>query len=278
MKGFIFFFCLAGTFVAGAADTFKLILTEEFKGKRLNEKLWSRIEQGAPDWRKNMSTRPDLVEVKNGVLFAYGKRNEDRTADPRSCLTGGISSQKKFALLYGKVEVKCKLHAQKGAWPAIWMMPDKGDKPWPVGGEIDIVERLNFDNFVYQTVHSSWTQGHPNDPPKGGRGTFQTDDWNVYGLEWTPEKLVWTVNGKTTHQYAKVGEDLARYPWVEPFYLMIDMQLGGSWVGPINESTLPTQMEVEWVKFYTLERDGKTLGGAFRDGRKIGGKKAKKKK
>lgn len=271
-----FLVLLVSCVAVAAPDKYNLVYTENFNGKKLNEKLWSRIDQGAPDWRKNMSTRPDLVELKDGIFLAYGKKNEDRARDSRSCLTGGISSQKKFALLYGKVEIKCKLHGQKGAWPAIWMMPDKGDKPWPKGGEIDIVERLNFDSFVYQTVHSAWTQGHPNDPPKGGRAPIQADDWNIYGLEWTPEKLVWTVNGKPTHQYAKVGEDPARYPWTEPFYLMIDMQLGGNWVGPINEATLPTQMEVDWVKFYTLVRDGKTLGGIFRDGRKLRGKKSKR--
>ncbi len=254
-------FVLMSCAAVAATDRFKLAHTENFRGTRLNQKIWSRLDQGKPDWRKNMSLRSDLVSVKNGYLHAYGKKNHDLKADPRTCLTGGISTQGKLTLLYGKIEVKCKLKGQKGAWPAIWMMSDKPIQGWPHDGEIDIMERLNFDDFIYQTVHSGWTQQHPNDPPKGGRAKIKPDDWNVYGIEWTPEKIVWTVNGKPTHQYAKVGNDPARYPWTRPFYLMIDMQLGGNWVGAIDESTLPTVMTVDWVKFYTLVRDGKTLGG-----------------
>ena len=47
----------------------ELKLTEDFSGTKLNEKLWSRIDKGNPDWQKKMSLRPDLVTVKDGQLF-----------------------------------------------------------------------------------------------------------------------------------------------------------------------------------------------------------------
>ena len=247
---------------AGAAASpvvWKLKFTEDFNGTKLNEKLWSRIGPGTSDWNRNMSLRPDLIAVKGGQLHAYGVKNADRNADPRSVLTGGVSTKGHYAVKYGKVEIKCKLEGQKGAWPAIWMMPEPPAPRWPHGGEIDIIEKLNFDDFVYHTVHSGWTKDHKNDPPNGGKGSIKANDWNVYAIEWTPEQIVWKVNGKTTHSYAKVGDDHARFPWTTPFYLMIDMQLGGEWVGAIDESTLPTAMHVDWVKFYSGSRDGKTF-------------------
>ena len=48
--------------------------------------------------------------------------------------------------------------------------------------------------------------------------------------------------------------------WMTPFYLMIDMQLGGNWVGKVDETTLPVAMHVDWVKFYRAEQNGKPLG------------------
>ena len=237
----------------------KLKYTEDFKGAKLNEKLWTRIDRGGSDWNRNMSLREDLVEVKDGQLHAYGVKNDDTASDPRSVLTGGVMTKGRFAVKYGKIEVRCRLEAQKGAWPAIWMMPENPDGPWPRCGEIDIIERLNFDSFVYHTVHSAWTATNKSDPPSGGKGAIKEKDWNVYGIEWTPEKIVWTVNGRKTHSYAKVGDDPVRYPWTSPFYLMIDMQLGGSWVGPVDESTLPVAMHVDWVKFYSGTRAGKTI-------------------
>jgi len=244
---------------AGAPVVWKLKFTEDFKGTKLDEKLWTRIGPGTSAWNRHMSLRPDLISVKDGQLHAYGVKNDDRKADPRSVLTGGVSTKGRYAVKYGKVEIKCKLEGQKGAWPAIWMMPEPPAPKWPHGGEIDIIERLNFDEFVYHTVHSGWTANHKDDPPNGGKGDIKPNDWNVYAIEWTPERIVWTVNGKATHSYDKVGDDPARFPWTTPFYLMIDMQLGGSWVGEIDEDTLPTAMHVDWVKFYSGSRGGKTF-------------------
>ena len=98
-----------------APVVWKLKFTEDFKGTKLNDKLWTRIGPGTSDWNKNMSTRPDLIAVKDGQLHAYGVKNDDLSADARSVLTGGISTKGHFAVKYGKVEIRCKLEAQKGA-------------------------------------------------------------------------------------------------------------------------------------------------------------------
>ena len=128
---------------SGGATTapvvWKLKFTEDFKGTKLNDKLWTRIGPGTSDWNKNMSTRPDLIAVKDGQLHAYGVKNDDLAADKRSVLTGGVSTHGHLAVKYGKIEVRCKLEAQKGAWPAIWMMPEKQTSKWPDCGEIDII-------------------------------------------------------------------------------------------------------------------------------------------
>ena len=237
----------------------KLKFTEEFKGTNLNEKLWTRIGPGESDWNRNMSEREDLVSVKDGQLHAYGVRNDDLSSDSRRVLTGGVSTHGRFAMKYAKVEIRCRLEDQKGAWPAIWMMPEETTCKWPDCGEIDIIERLNFDGFVYHTAHSAWTARHPDDPPKAGKGEIKPKGWNIYAVEWTPERIVWLVNGKKTHSYAREGDDPGRYPWTVPFYLMIDMQLGGGWVGSIDEATLPVAMHIDWVKIYSGSRGGKTF-------------------
>ena len=268
MKIYLMIIMTAGVLTAAAAPKnknaekpvrWKLEFIENFSSSRLDEKVWTRIDKGTVDWNRNMSLRKDLVEVKNGLLILHGVKNDDLKADPRRVLTGGVKTQGKVSFLYGKIEIRCRFENQKGAWPAVWMMPENPKKGWPDCGEIDIIERLNSDDFVYQTVHSGWTAKNPNNPPKGGKGMINPTGWNVYALEWTSEKIVWKVNGVETHSYARVGDDPARYPWTEPFYLMIDMQLGGSWVGDVDESTLSCKMYVDWVKYY----------GAFQDGKKI---------
>ena len=240
---------------------FRLKHTENFNGTRLNDKLWQRIAAGKPDWQRNMSVRDDLVTLKNGIVSLHGIRNDGKDPeDRRAVLTGGIMTKDRFTMQYGKVEFRLKLeNGQKGAWPAVWMMPQTAVRGWPNDGEIDIVERLNSDDFVYQTLH--YGNGGPRDLSHGGKGKIKNGDWNVYGLEWTPDEIAWTVNGTRTFSYRREGDDPLKYPWTTPFYLMIDMQLGGSWVGAVDEKTLPVAMHVDWVKFYQAYRKGKPIGG-----------------
>lgn len=257
-----FFVGLAGALVGFAAQgavTYKLAYTENFDGKKLDPKLWQRIGPSHPDWCRNMSFREDLVTLKNGILSVWGKKNDGKDpSDTRKVHTGGIMTKDLLAMKYGKVEFRLKLEDhQKGAWPAVWMMPQHQPLGWPNDGEIDIVERLNGDAFVYQTLH--YGNGSARDLTHGGRGPIKNGDWNVYALEWTPEAIVYFVNGKETFRHNRGADEGLKYPWTTPFYLMIDMQLGGNWVGGVNESTLPVAMHVDWVKFYHAYENGKKI-------------------
>ena len=226
--------------------------TDDFNGAQLKSTLWKRVDAGDSDWNKNMSLREDLVDVKDGSLHLYGVVNTNKVADSRNFLTGGVSTCGAFNMKYGKVEVRARLEAAKGAWPAVWMMPERPVDPWPLCGEIDILERLNYDSFVYQTVHSQWTKTNAKDPPSGGKGEIKPDAWNIYALEWTLDKIVWRVNGSLTHTYPRLSDEKEKWPWDKPFYLIIDMQLGGKWVGEVDGKDLPVAMHIDWVKFYQL--------------------------
>lgn len=249
-----------------APDKWELKFTENFSGAKPNPRLWRRIEgnPSGPDWLKNISTREDLVAIERGALVLKGIVNDDPSSDPRRVIAGGVYTRGTFNMKYGKLEMRVRFEGCKGAWPAIWMMPEKSPNGWPNDGEIDIIERLNHDPFVYQTVHSAWAEAHPSNPPRGGRGVIKPDAWNIFTLEWTPETLVWRVNGKVTHTYKKIGDDHNRWPWTAPFYLLIDMQLGGKWVGEVDEASLPAKMYVDWIKFYQLTRGSKRISSFTR--------------
>lgn len=240
-----------------AAEARKLVWKDEFNGTSLDTNRWNLCEQGKSDWNRHMSTRKGLVEVKNGALVLWGVANKDRKSDPRPYLTGGVQSKGKGLMGIGKVEMRVKFEDhQKGAWPALWMCGDQPDgqgRGWPWNGEIDIVERLNGDPFVYHTAHSGWThvKKHKKDPPQGGKGAINNGKWNVYGLEVTKDCLIWSVNGKVTFRYPKTDcGDPDQWPFDKPFYFLIDMQLGGKWVGEVEESTLPVRMYIDWIRVY----------------------------
>ena len=242
---------------SNGAEGRRLVWSDEFNGTTLDTNRWNRCQKGQSDWNRHMSDRPDLVEVKDGVLVLWGVANTDTNADSRPFLTGGVQSKHKGLMGIGKVEIRAKLEDhQKGAWPAIWMLGDKPDEQgrgWPWHGEIDIIERLNSDPFVYHTVHTGWTKvkNHANDPRHGEQAAFCVGEWNVYGMEVAEDSLVWTVNDVETFRYPKTDcGDPDQWPFGKPFYFLIDMQLGGKWVGDVDVSTLPVRMYVDWIRVY----------------------------
>ncbi len=121
------------------------------------------------------------------------------------------------------------------------------------GSHTDIMERLNGDSIAYQTVHSYWTY-HVNKnrstPVHGGKGTIDPDGWNVYGVDIDPDSLVFRINGTPTFTYHRIDSlaDKGQYPFFCTQYLLIDMQLGGAWVGRVEPADLPVEMEIDWVR------------------------------
>lgn len=234
---------------------YKLVWKENFRGKEINEKYWTKIPRGGSDWNRHMSSHNSLYEVKKSNMILHGVVNNGvAPEDTARYITGGVYTKDKKTITYGKVEVKARLQGAKGAWPAIWMLPNEGK--WPDGGEIDIMERLNHDSIAYQTVHSYYTYvlKHGDNPKQSTTGKIDPDGYNVYAVEILPDSLVFSINGNRTFTYPKIETDKkGQYPFGTPYYLLIDMQIEGSWVGKADPKEYPVKMEIDWVKMYELK-------------------------
>ena len=236
-----------------AASEWKLDWEDNFNSTELDTAVWGRCTRGNADWCNTLSDRDDLVGLRDGCLILRGIGNPDRSVDTVEYLTGGVWTKDRKAFEPGRIEIRARLHGARGAWPALWLLPyDHKRFPWPTGGEIDIMERLNYDNFAYQTVHSyyTYTLGQQN-PPKGGTGRINPEEFNVYAVEIYPDSVVFDINGKHTLTYPRVATDKpGQFPYNIPMYLLMDMQLGGSWVGKVDPADLPVEMEIDWVRHY----------------------------
>ena len=237
------------------APKYKLYWQDNFRGKRFDESSWTKIPRGGSDWNRHMSDHESLYEVKKGCLLLHGRVNDGiAPQDTARFITGGLFTKGKRHITYGKVEVKARLQGATGCWPAIWLLPEEGK--WPKAGEIDIMERLNHDDIAYQTVHSYYTYvlNEKSNPPHGGTGKINPDGFNVYAVEILPDKLVFSINGNHTFTYPKIETELeGQWPFGTPFYLLVDMQIEGSWIGKADPAQYPVKMEVDWVKMYELE-------------------------
>lgn len=243
---------------------------------------WNRIEYQSYNvgsgWRTYQSIDEDLVQYNgDGTVTLWGKKgtysNEknstatDIVYEDNTYACGGIFTNKTFSFQYGYVEVKAKFDSVQGVWPAIWMMPvSNGEYTWPYNGEIDIMEHLNNDSKVYQTLHFWKDSGSGDNNPgvNGGSGAAinGTNDWHTYGMEWQPDSITFYIDGeKTGTLYAS---DYINWPFAREnneYYLKIDQQIGGSWVegsgeGGIDGDTLASDgaaLTLDYVNVYSAQ-------------------------
>lgn len=232
----------------------KLVWEDNFNGATLDTSKWTKVPPGNSDWNKHMTSNEICYASGNGLLHLRGINNPDTSIDKRPFLTGGIYSKGKFAFRYGKIEIRAKLGCANGAWPAMWMLAEKNKYgEYPRNGEIDIQEHLNFDSIVYQTIHSYYTLNLKQDknPAHYGTAKININDFNVFGIKWYPDKIVYILNGEETFTYPRENNvDATQWPFDQPFYILIDQQLGGSWVGNVKPEELPVEMVIDWVKVY----------------------------
>lgn len=233
-------------------DSWKLVWEDNFdqtNGFDLN--TWSKIPRGGSDWNNFMSDYDSLYAIKDGHLILRGVSNQTQKNDTASFLTGGVYTKGKKNFKNGRIEIRAKLESATGAWPAFWLLPE--GESWPNGGEIDIMEHLNYDEIVYQTIHSNYTfnLGIKDNPKSGSTIKINKDDYNTYAVEMYTDSISLFVNDIKTLNYPRIKTDKeGQFPFNQDFYLLLDMQLGGKWVGAVDLKDLPIAMYIDWVRFY----------------------------
>lgn len=236
-------------------NSWELVWEDNFNREGfIDTTVWSKIPRGKSAWNNYMSSFDSCYKVHDGNLILSGLNNVSQLSDTAPYLTGGVYTKGKKAFAEGKLEIRAKLESATGAWPAIWLLcANEHYGKYPRNGEIDIMEHLNFDTLVYQTIHSHYTlnEGIKDNPVSGTTASIRPGDYNVYGVELYADSIVFSVNDKHTLTYPRISTDKeGQFPFDQPFYLLIDMQLGGSWVGAVNPEQLPVNMKIDWVRFY----------------------------
>lgn len=226
---------------------------EDFDTPELNDEVWSKTDRGTPDWQNTQSKDERCFDHRDGKIILRGIVNDDLTADPSRYLTGGIWTKGKKGFGPGCIQVRARLgEGAKGAWPAIWMMPYNESEGWPECGEIDIMERLNHEPYAYQTLHSHYiTNLGKTDPVNSKSSYIDPNEFHIFEVQIWDDEVKFYIDNTLTLSYPKVNNGAnGQFPFAKEWYLIIDMQLGGSWVGDVDGDELPVEMEVDWVKYF----------------------------
>jgi beta-glucanase (GH16 family) len=210
------------------------------------------------------------MRVENGLLVLEAHLEDYDNAEFTS---GRLHTRGKSDILYGRIDVRAKLPAGHGTWPAIWMLPSdpyrystscaenedwQGSETcdaWPNSGEIDIMEHVGYDmNTVHGTVHNkafywiNWQQR------KGSvQATNVDSEFHTYSLEWNEDYLYVLYDGSPYFFYANDKSGWRSWPYDHPFHLILNLAVGGMWGrggGEIDRSVFPARMEVDYVRVY----------------------------
>lgn len=193
--------------------------------------------------------RRENARVEQGRLVIEARKDgfEGHPVSSASLTTRG-----KAAWTFGKIEVRARIPTGKGTWPAIWMLGAGGR--WPQDGEIDILEAVGHEkDKAFATIHSTKLGGTEHEAY--GVSAFVPDlgkEFHTYALEWTTDQIVWTIDGKPVHRYAKADPHGVAWVFDKPQYLILNLAIGGSWGGQqgVDESIYPARFEVDFVRVY----------------------------
>jgi len=237
------------------SSSFTLIWSDEFDmDGSFDLNKWSYAQRGRVAWNKFITHDEAYVHQKNGNLVLRMDNNQI-PSDTIAYHSGGVQSSTKFNLKYGKVEVKAKFTQGKGSWPAIWMMPEPqyANGTWPDCGEIDIMEHVNNEPVIHQTLHNAVHTAKSGVSTATKSSNYNINDFNVYSLIWTPTEIQFYLNNELKYSYTKQQVwGNKEWPYDVPFYIILNQAGGAGWPGKLNEADLPFQMEVDYVRVYDL--------------------------
>lgn len=163
-----------------------------------------------------------------------------------------LTTAERFTQTYGHYEARMKLPQGQGMWPAFWMLgEDIGSVGWPNCGEIDIMENVGFEpSTSHGTLHGPGYSGVDGvgdsyDLPDGQKFA---DDFHVFAVDWQPEAITFFVDGQEIG--TKTPAEINGNDWVfqHPFYMIMNLAVGGDWPGDPDDSTqFPQELVIDYV-------------------------------
>lgn len=188
---------------------------------------------------------------RNGYMNIVAQKRSGRVESIRMNTTRGWQ--------YGYFEARLKLPGGRGTWPAFWMLPadnDWGANPWPLCGEIDIMEEVGVTpNDIVSTLHAD---GHNHSNGTEGNWTSTQhvataeSDFHIYALLWTADRIQTFVDGRLILDKENPGTGRRDWPYDVPFNIKLNLAWGGNWGGMngVDELALPARYQIDYVRVY----------------------------
>ena len=220
------------------------------------------LGRGQNGWGNNelqeYTRRPENVSLDGeGHLVIRAIKEADGRYTSARLKTQGL-----FEPRYGRIEARMKLPFGQGIWPALWMLgADIGSIGWPRCGEIDIMEHIGREpSIVHGTVHGpGYSGGNGIGAQTALAAARLSDDFHVFAVDWSPDRIEFFFDGRSYGQVTAARLPTgAAWAFDKPFFLLINLAVGGNWPGyPDATTTFPQTLTVDWVRVYRMPVPGR---------------------
>lgn len=252
-------------------DGYHLVWADEFnKDGKPDPKNWN-FEQGFVRNNELQWYQPDNASVKEGKLIIEGRRekrpnpnyekgsqNWKKKREHIQYTSSSLRTKGLHSWQYGRFEVKAKIVADKGLWPAIWFLGVEGE--WPSNGEIDLMEFYGgkiLANACWGTKQrwkAKW------DSSKKPVSSFGEKDWDsrfhIWRMDWDENSIKLYVDDillNTIDVKKTINADLSRgpkNPFRQPHYMLLNLAIGGNAGGDPSKTPFPSKYEIDYVRVY----------------------------
>jgi beta-glucanase (GH16 family) len=248
------------------ASGWTLTWSDEFSapdGSSPDPKKWA-YDLGGKGWGnhelESYTNRPENAHIEKGNLVITARKESFIGADglTRDYTSARLKTQGLFVQTYGRIEARIKIPEGQGMWPAFWMLgQDIPTADWPQSGEIDIMENIGKEpDKIHGSLHGPSTTAPTSDLTSIftlPTGQNFASDFHLYAVEWDPDTVRFYVDANLYATF-HASDWPAGGKWVfdHPFFLILNVAVGGDWPGPPDASTkFPQTMLVDYVRVYT---------------------------
>ncbi len=239
-----------------------MVWSDEFEGPagQLPDATKWTFDVGGGGWGNNQleydTDRPENASLDGEGNLAITARAESYQGNDYT--SARLKTQGLFERAYGRFEARIQLPLGAGLWPAFWLLgADIAEVGWPECGEIDVMEYRGQEPWAaHGAMHGP---GYSGGDPLSGSFLLDGDDtfangFHTFAVEWDPSRVAWSVDG--TVYFVATPTQLGDRRWVfnHPFFILVNLAVGGNYVGPPDPSVFPATMLVDYVRVF--ERAG----------------------
>lgn len=215
----------------------------------------------ATDGSGNLVIRMNAVDTDTTDLVCwYG---------PCEYTSARLITQDRLDFEFGRMEARVQVPTgPAGLWPAFWMLgTDIPEVGWPQSGEIDIMEYVSRrPNEVFGTIHGPGYSGGASFGNTFIFGQPVSTTYHVFSVEWSPDHIVWYVDGNQYHQAVPADVDPNEWVFNHPFFIILNTAIGGNFGGQISDSmTMPQDTLVDYVRVYQAADSAERFEATFVD-------------